>query len=118
MLSIWDSKGVFFCKRHKENLKFETLQERELPPKGAQNILKDEEIVNSQILYPKKISKKIKKSGGLGRMKNKKPLKFHNNFFLSSFHHSRIIQTKMAIFFEIFFRDIKQLLHQNIYRNI
>ena len=61
MLSIWDSKGVFFVIRHKENLKFETLQERELPPKGAQSILKDEEIV-LQILYPKKNIQKIKKS--------------------------------------------------------
>ena len=47
MLYIWDSKGVFFVIRHKENLKFETLKERELPPKRAQNILKDEEIILS-----------------------------------------------------------------------
>jgi len=54
MLSIWDSKGVFFVIRHKENLKFETLQERELPPKGAQNILKDEDIILSNPISKEK----------------------------------------------------------------
>ena len=43
--------------RHKENLKFETLQERELPPKGAQSILKDEEIVLSNPLSKEKYPK-------------------------------------------------------------
>jgi hypothetical protein len=57
MLSIWDSKGVFFVIRHKENLKFETLQERELPPKGAQNILKDEDIILSNPISKEKYLK-------------------------------------------------------------
>ena len=59
MITKWDSKGVFFVIRHKENLKYKTLQKREIPPKGAQSILKDEEIVLSNPLsrdnYPKKL---------------------------------------------------------------
>ena len=65
MLSIWDSKGVFFVIRHKENLKFETLQERELPPKGAQSILKRRRNSTLKSFIQKKYPK-IKKSGYLG----------------------------------------------------
>ena len=61
MLSIWDSKGVFFVIRHKENLKFETLQERELPPKGAQNILKDGDIILSNPISKEKYPKKLRR---------------------------------------------------------
>jgi len=44
MLNIWDSRGVYFVIRHKENLKFKVLKERDLPEHHAQHILKDEEI--------------------------------------------------------------------------
>src|SRR5690554_6008583 len=44
MLSVWDSNGVFFVIRHKNNLAFTTVRERELPDKRAQHVLKDEEI--------------------------------------------------------------------------
>ena len=36
MLNIWDSKGVFFVVRHKDNLKFTTIKERDLPENTAQ----------------------------------------------------------------------------------
>ena len=51
------AKVFFFVIRHKENLKFETLQERELPPKGAQNILKDEDIILSNPISKEKYPK-------------------------------------------------------------
>lgn len=44
MLNIWDSKGVFFVIRHKENMKFQSIKERELPENTAQHVLKNEEI--------------------------------------------------------------------------
>jgi hypothetical protein len=42
LLNVWDSKGVFFVIRHKENLQFETLKENDLPDNRLQHILKDE----------------------------------------------------------------------------
>ena len=74
MLSIWDSKGVFFVIRHKENLKFETLQERELPPKELK-ASKDEEIVLSNPLSKEKYPKNLKE-WLFGIMKTNKPLKW------------------------------------------
>lgn len=44
MLNVWDSSGVFFVIRHKGNLAFSTVKERELPTNTAQHVLKDEEI--------------------------------------------------------------------------
>ena len=42
LLHIWDSSGVFFVVRHKENLRFKTVKENPLPEKKDQHILKDE----------------------------------------------------------------------------
>jgi hypothetical protein len=44
LLNVWDSSGVFFVIRHKDNLAFTTVRERELPEHTAQQVLKDEEI--------------------------------------------------------------------------
>ncbi|MEC4054542.1 transposase [Myroides odoratimimus] len=59
LLNVWDSKQVFFVIRHKDNLKFETIKELELPENRHQNILKDEIITltngNSKQLYPNKL---------------------------------------------------------------
>ena len=59
MLNIWDSKGVFFVIRHKDNLAFTSISERKLPENTAQHILKDEEIeltnALSKVKYPGKL---------------------------------------------------------------
>lgn len=44
LLNIWDSNSVFFVIRHKENLKFKTIKEFELPDNRHDHILKDEQI--------------------------------------------------------------------------
>jgi len=44
LLNVWDSTGVFFVIRQKENLAFTTVRERELPEHTARQVLKDEEI--------------------------------------------------------------------------
>lgn len=38
LLHIWDSKGVFFVVRHKENLQFNVVQELDLPEKRHQHL--------------------------------------------------------------------------------
>lgn len=45
LFNIWDSKQVHFVIRYKDNLKFSTGKELDLPQNRHQNILKDKIIV-------------------------------------------------------------------------
>ena len=74
MLSIWDSKRCFLVIRHKENLKFETLQERELPPKRSSKHPKRRRNSTLKSFIQRKISKKLRR-WLFGIMKTSKPLK-------------------------------------------
>jgi hypothetical protein len=60
LLNVWDSKGVFFVIRHKENLQYTTIKENELPENRHQHILKDEIIELKSEISKAKYSKKIK----------------------------------------------------------
>ena len=42
LLNVWDSSGVYFVVRHKNNIKFKTIKELELPENRHQHVLKDE----------------------------------------------------------------------------
>ena len=59
LLNVWDSNNVFFVVRHKQNIKFKTIKELELPDNRHQHILKDEIIiltgVKSKREYPQKL---------------------------------------------------------------
>ncbi|RZS94571.1 IS4 family transposase [Cecembia calidifontis] len=109
MLNIWDSKGVFFVIRHKDNLKFSTINERRLPENTAQEVLIDEEI---ELVNPQS---KVKYPGKLRRVavwdeKNRQTVELiTNNFKWSAKTIGDLYRCRWEI--EIFFRDIKQLLH-------
>ena len=49
LLNIWDSSGVFFVVRHKDNMQCTVVKELDLPDNRHQHILKDEiiELKNS-----------------------------------------------------------------------
>ena len=109
LLNLWDSKGVFFVIRHKENLQFETLKENDLPDNRHQHILKDE------IICLKNESSKSKYPGKLRRVsvwdeENKQVIELiTNQFNWSPNTIGELYKSRWQV--EIFFRDIKQLLH-------
>jgi hypothetical protein len=109
LLNIWDSNGVFFVIRHKDNLAFHTIKERELPENTAPQVLKDEEI---ELTNPQS---KIKYPGKLRRVavwdeENQQTIELiTNNFKWSAQTIGDLYKSRWEI--EIFFRDIKQLLH-------
>jgi len=88
LLNIWDSKGIYFVIRHKENIQYNIIKENELPDNRHQHILKDEiiELKNksSKEKYPKRLRSVANTIGEL-------------------------YKSRWEV--EIFFRDIKQLLH-------
>lgn len=109
MLNIWDSKGVFFVIRHKDNLKFTTIKERDLPENTAQQVLKDEEIElthsQSKVKYPGKLRRVA-----VWDEENQQTIELiTNNFNWAAQTISDLYKSRWEI--EIFFRDIKQLLH-------
>ncbi|WP_298555631.1 transposase [uncultured Algibacter sp.] len=42
LLNVWDNNQVYFVVRHKNNIKFKTVKELELPEQRHQHVLKDE----------------------------------------------------------------------------
>jgi len=59
LLNVWDSNGVYFVVRHKDNIQFKTIKELELPEHKHQHLLKDEIIeltgIKTKEKYPKKL---------------------------------------------------------------
>ncbi|MDM1060947.1 IS4 family transposase, partial [Myroides odoratimimus] len=109
LLNVWDSKQVFFVIRHKDNLKFETIKELELPENRHQNILKDEIITltnsNSKQLYPNKLRRVA-----VWDQENEQVIELITNQFTWTANTiSELYKSRWMV--EIFFRDLKQLLH-------
>ncbi len=111
LLNVWDSNEVFFVIRHKENIQYETIKENDLPENHHQHILIDEiiELKNkiSKSRYPKKLRRIA-----VWDEKNKQTIELITNQMNWSCNTiSELYKSRWDI--EIFFRDIKQLLHIN-----
>lgn len=109
MLKVWDSKGVYFAIRHKDNLGFKTIKERELPQNTAQHILIDEEIELTNPVSKEKYPKKLRRVAVWDEKNGQTIEIITNNFKWSAQTIGDLYKSRWEI--EIFFRDIKQLLH-------
>ena len=109
LLNLWDSKGVFFVVRHKENIQYTVLKENDLPQNRHEHVLKDEiiELKNksSKEKYPEKIRRVA-----LWDDVNKQVIELitnHMNWTANTI--GELYKSRWNV--EIFFRDIKQQLH-------
>jgi hypothetical protein len=109
LLNVWDSKGVFFVIRHKENLQYVSLKENELPDNYNQPILKDEIIELKSDVSKNKYPKKLRRVSVWNEEKNQVIELITNQFNWSPNTISELYKSRWQV--EIFFRDIKQLLH-------
>ena len=109
LLNVWDSNGVFYVVRHKENIKFKSIKEKELPENRHQNLLKDEIIELTGVQSKKKYSKKLRRVA-IWDEKNEQVIEvITNNMTWCTNTISELYKSRWQI--EIFFREIKQLLH-------
>jgi hypothetical protein len=105
LLNVWDSNGVFFVVRHKENLKYRVVKEFDLPDNRHEHILKDEIIELKNGKYPKKLRR-------VAVWNDEKKFVIEiitNNMTWTANTISELYKSRWQI--EIFFREIKQLLH-------
>jgi len=109
LLNVWDSKGVFFVVRHKENIQFKTIKEHNLPENRHENILKDEIIELTGNISQKKYPKRLRRVA-IWNDENKQVIEvITNQMSWTANTISELYKSRWQI--EIFFREIKQLLH-------
>ncbi|UII25768.1 IS4 family transposase [Fulvivirga maritima] len=109
MINVWDSSGVYFVIRHKKNLSYTSIKERDLPEHTAQHVLKDEEIelsnAQSKAKYPKTLRRVV-----VWDERNGQTIEvITNNFKWAAQIIGELYKARWEI--EVFFRDVKQLLH-------
>jgi len=109
MLNLWDSSGVFFVIRHKKNLAYTVIAERQLPKNTAQHVMIDQEVEltnpQSQAKYPGRLRRVA-----VWDEENQQTIELiTNNFSWAAQTIGDLYKSRWEI--EVFFRDIKQLLH-------
>lgn len=109
LLNIWDSNQIYFVVRHKENIQYNAIKENDLPDNRHQHILKDEiiELKNksSKEKYPKRLRRVA-----IWDDVNKQVIELITNQMTWTANTiGELYKSRWEV--EIFFRDIKQLLH-------
>ena len=109
LLNVWDSNDVFFVIRHKENLQFTTIKENELPENRHAHILKDEIIELKNDTSRAKYAKKLRRVSVYDEKNNQVIELITNHFNWTANTIGELYKSRWQV--EIFFRDVKQLLH-------
>ena len=109
LLNLWDSKGVYFVVRHKDNIQYKVVKENELPKNKHQHILKDEIIELKNSTSKKKYPKKLRRVAVWDDVNKQVIELITNHMNWSANTIGELYKSRWNV--EIFFRDIKQLLH-------
>lgn len=109
LLNIWDSNQVFFVIRHKENIQFRSIKENELPQNRHHQVLKDEIIELTGVQTKNKYPNKLRRVAVWDDINHQEIELITNQMNWSANTISELYKARWDI--EIFFRDIKQLLH-------
>jgi len=109
LLNIWDSNGVYFVVRHKENIQFLTVKENDLPDNRHEHVLKDEIIELTGVLSKDKYPRKLRRVA-IWDEENQQVIEvITNQMSWTANTISELYKSRWQV--EIFFREIKQLLH-------
>jgi len=108
LLNKWDSNGVYFVIRMKENIKYTTLKELELPDNRHQHILKDEIVELSGLKTQNQYPKRLRRVAIYNEENNTVIELITNQLSWTANTISELYKSRWQI--EIFFKEIKQLL--------
>lgn len=109
LLNVWDTSGVFFVVRHKENIKYTTIKENELPDNRHEHILIDEIIALTGTKSKQKFPKKLRRIAIYDPINKQQIELITNQMSWTANTISELYKARWEV--EIFFREIKQLLH-------
>lgn len=109
LLNIWDSKGVYFVIRHKENIQYKVIKENKLPENRHQHILKDEIIELKNKSLKEKYPRRLRRVAVWDDVNRQVIELITNHMTWSCKTIGELYKSRWQV--EIFFRDIKQLLH-------
>ncbi|MGL4582834.1 MAG: IS4 family transposase, partial [Flavobacterium sp.] len=110
LLNIWDSRQLHFVIRHKDNLRFEMIKELELLENRHQHVLKDEIIILTNTRSSQVYSSKLWRVA-VWDTENEQVIELITNQFTWTANTiSELYKSRWMV--EIFFRDLKQLLHK------
>lgn len=108
LLNQWDSNDVFFVVRHKDNIRYTTVEERKLPDKHAQNVLIDEVIEFELDAAKKKYPQRLRRIAVWNDEHGYTVELLTNNLKLAASTIAALYKARWLI--EVFFRNLKQLL--------
>lgn len=108
-LNVWNSSSVHLVVRHKENLKFKTIKENELPNNRHQHILKDEIIEFTVVQAKKKYPKRLRRVVIWDDVNKQVIGLITNQMSWTANTVSELDLSRWQI--KTFFREIRQLLH-------
>lgn len=109
LLKVWDSNQVYFVVRHKDNIKFKTIRELDLPEHKHEHLLKDEIIELTGVKTREKYPKRLRRVA-LWDEENQQTIEvITNQMSWTANTITELYKARWEV--EIFFRDIKQQLH-------
>lgn len=109
LLNVWDSNGVFFVVRHKDNLQYEQITELPLPRKGQQHIMRDEVIKLTTPASIKKYGNRLRRVAVWDEKNGQVIELITNQMTWAASTIGELYKSRWQV--EIFFREIKQNLH-------
>jgi hypothetical protein len=109
LLNVWDSKGVYFVVRHKDNIQYTVLKTNKLPENRHQHLLKDEIIELKNKLSKEKYPNKLRRIALWDDVNKQEIEVLTNHMSWSANTIGELYKSRWQV--EIFFREIKQLLH-------
>jgi hypothetical protein len=109
LLNVWDSNRVYFVIRHKENLQYVVVKENELPENRHQHVLKDEIIELKNDTSKDKYHKRLRRVVVWDELNEQVIEIITNQMRWTANTIAELYKSRWQV--EIFFREIKQLLH-------
>lgn len=109
LLNLWDSMQVYFVIRHKENIQYTVIKENDLPDNRHEHVLKDEIIELSGKQSKNKYPSQLRRVAIWDETNQQVIEVITNQMSWTANTISELYKSRWQI--EIFFREIKQLLH-------